>query len=128
MRNFLLFLFSFTFLTACAKYDEEVLPVVGVYEAHVLGLTGPVSISVSIDHGEEIFIEAPFDGFEWIVVEANVNDKEAFDKEIKIRRQWVGGDVEIWGNGIYYDHTIQLDYTMRFGNAEYDYTLIGTKF
>lgn len=128
MTKYLLLLVSVLAFASCDRYDDEILPVIGVYEAHIVGITGPESISISIDHGDHIFIEAPFDGFEWIVVEADIENKHEYEKDIDIDRQNVGPNTEIWGNGIFFEGTIQLDYTMRFGDEEYDFTLIGTKY
>lgn len=115
------------FLTSCERYDDEVLPVIGVYEANVVGVSGPFSVSISVDHGDNIRIDAPWDGENWAVLDADVDNEFEFEKRIKIFDQEIGDGVRIWGDGIFFDYTIQLDYTIRIDGVKYNYTLVGTK-
>ncbi len=114
-------------LTSCEKYQEPILPVVGVYEANVVGVGGPFSISISVDFGDNILIDAPWDGEYWNVVEAEVRDEFEFEKRIRIFDQVLADGTRIYGEGIFFDYTIQLDYTVRYGGERYDYTIVGTK-
>jgi hypothetical protein len=115
------------FLVSCEKYQDEVLPVVGVYEANVLGVGGPFSISISVDYGDNLLIEAPWDGEVWDLVEANLQNEFDFKKFIRIRDQRLADGVRIWGEGVFYDYTIQLDYTIRIEGVSEHYTIVGTK-
>jgi len=63
------------------KYNEDVFLVAGIYEANVVGVSGPFLISVLVDHGNDILIDAPFDGEYWYVVEAHINNEEEIIKE-----------------------------------------------
>lgn len=114
-------------ITSCEKYQEEILPVVGVYEANVVGVSGPFSISISVDYGNNIYIDAPWDGEIWTVVDAEVRDEFDYQKRIKIFDQHLDDGTRIWGDGFFYDYTIQLDYTIRMNGVNYDYTIVGTK-
>lgn len=114
-------------LTSCEKYQEEILPIVGVYEANVIGLAGPFSISIAVDYGDNIQIDAPWDGENWIVVDAEVRNEFDFQKRIKIFDQNLEDGTRIWGEGVFQDYSLQLDYTIRIDRVEYDYTIVGTK-
>jgi hypothetical protein len=127
IRN-ILCLSTFLLFFSCDTLDQDVIPIVGVYESHVQGLAGPFSMSVSADRGDNILIEAPFDGFEWIVIEADVDNQQEDFKEIKIFDQEVGNGVFIEGEGFFFDGTMQLDYSIDFGNDRLDFRLIGSKF
>ncbi len=122
-----IFIMISLFLVSCEKYQDEVLPVVGVYEANVLGVAGPFSLSVSVDYGDNLRIEAPWDGEVWDIVEANLQNEADFKKFINIRDQRLDEGVRIWGEGVFYDYTIQLDYTIRIDGVSEHYTIVGTK-
>jgi len=121
----LFLLFSFT---ACDNFDEEVLPLVGTYEAHVQGISGPFSMNISADRRDDVFIEAPFDGFEWVLIEADIDDQEDALKDIDIDRQEIGNGITIRGDGFYLDGSFQLEYTIDFNGEEQDFIMVGSKF
>jgi hypothetical protein len=124
-----LILFSLALLIiSCERYQEQVLPVVGVYEANIVGVNGPFSISVSADFGNNVLIDAPFDGENWSVIEARVRDDWEIEKEIIIRDQRIDDGVRIRGRGIFFDYSLQLDYTITVDGVRENYTLVGTKF
>ncbi|WP_235297865.1 hypothetical protein [Portibacter marinus] len=114
-------------IISCEKYDEEILPVVGVYEANVVGVSGPFSISVSSDRGNRILIDAPWDGENWAVLEARIRNEHEWDKDIVIREQWLADGVTLVGEGIFFDYSIQLDYIIWIDNIRHDFTIVGTK-
>ena len=128
MKRAILFLFLIPFIPSCTeKYLEEVLTVAGNYDANIVGVSGPHLISVSIDHGTKIFIDAPFDGEFWDIIEAKVKNELDEIKDIKIPDQEIYQDVYIEGSGIYFDYTIQLDYTLEVDGTKYNYSIVGSK-
>ncbi len=118
---------SMTFLSCEDDFNDHIIEVLGVYDANVVGLTPIFDMSVSSIQGDDIAIEALFDGEVWSVVEADIDGVENFVKDIDIRRQVLGPGVEIWGDGFYSDRTIQLNYTMKFGSELFDFVIIGSK-
>ena len=115
------------FIISCEKYDEDVLPVIGVYEANIVGEGGPFSISVSSDFGNNILIDAPWDGENWFVAEARVTNEFDFEKDLRVKNQEIENGVRLSGDGIFFDYSIQLDYTIRIDGVRHDFTLVGTK-
>ncbi|NNF36366.1 MAG: hypothetical protein HKN68_19845 [Saprospiraceae bacterium] len=128
MKKILLVLLVAGIFTACEQYDEDVLEMTGIYEGNVVGVTGPHTMSVSYDRGDEIVIEAPFDGFVWTQVFADVDDQEDSVKDINIYEQEIGPGVFIWGNGSYFQGTLQLDYTIDFGRELVDFRILASQF
>lgn len=130
MKNYIyaLTIFSSLFLLACEPYDEDILPIVGTYEASILGVTGPFSMAISTTGGDDIRIDALFDGFDYFLVDADIDDKEEFRKEIDIDYQEIAPNVFIEGRGVYFDYSIQLDYTIEDPTGVYDLTLVGSQF
>ena len=63
---FLLSIFVLS-ISSCEKYDECSIPVVGVYEAYIVGVAGPFEITISIDYGDNIEIDAPWLEDNWFV-------------------------------------------------------------
>lgn len=120
-------LLTISTIFACQDINENVIPLVGTYEGHVMSIAGPFSFNVAYDTGDDLIIEAPFDGIEWLSIYVDIDDEEQDLKFIDIPSQNLGPDIEIWGDGFYFEESIQLEYTIRFGNFEEDYTLIGTK-
>jgi hypothetical protein len=129
MKKIYFILFGIFFLFSCEKIDEDVVEITGIYQANIQGVSGPHTISVAYDRGDEIVIEAPFDGFEWIYIYADVDNQEDFIKNIDIYQQEIGPGIFIWGEGYYNDGTIQLDYTIEFNPFEiYDFRLVGSRY
>lgn len=130
MKSYLLtvsLLLMVFFFSSCEKYREDILPLAGVYEANVVGVSGPFSVSISVDYGNNVLIDAPWDGEIWSVIEAHIRNEGLYRKIIRISAQNIGDGVRIWGEGIWYDYTFQLEYTIRIDGINYDYTLIGSK-
>lgn len=128
MKKVLLVFLVAGFFTACEQYNEDVLEMTGIYEGNVVGVSGPHTISVSYDRGDDIVIEAPFDGFVWTQVYADVDDQEDNVKDINIYEQEIGPGVFIWGDGSYFQGTLQLDYTIDFGRELVDFRLLASQF
>ncbi len=114
-------------MSSCQDIDDEILPIVGIYEANVVKLAGPFSLSISALGDNNVQIEAPFDGDVWSVVQANIDYQSQSKWDININRQSLAPGIELWGNGFFFDGTIQLNYTISFYGDAYDYKLIGSK-
>lgn len=125
--NFYILLLPIALLSSCDVIDERIYPVVGVYRAHVLGVAGPFDLIVSTDRGDNILIEAPFDGFEWFIVRADIDNQDKSVMEIDIPAQDVGGGIRISGDGFYHDGTVELSYTVDYGGGKERFKLIGTR-
>jgi hypothetical protein len=123
----MLSIFSLSIVGCEEPFDDAVTEVLGIYDANVVGVSPLFDLSVSLVHGDNIRIEALFDGDVWSVVDADLNRLDQFVKDIDIYNQSLGGGVYIKGEGFYSNGTIQLDYTMQFGNEFYDFTIIGSK-
>ncbi len=129
---FSILIISSTFFS-CEKYSDCVLPVAGLYEAQIVGITGPFTMGVSIDYNDNINIDAQWLKDQWYVADADTdgcadyyNDNYETMK-IHIRSQNMGNGKTISGEGYYYDFSLQIDYTITEGNNKYHYTLIATK-
>lgn len=125
---------KFTFVSAvfllfvsCTKPSEEILPLVGVYRAHILGVAGPFDLIISTDRSNNIFIEAPFDGAEWYIVKAKVSNTEREIKDIKISSQDLDCCTSVSGSGFHLDRTIELNFTLRKDGVKSNFKLVGTK-
>jgi hypothetical protein len=127
---FLTFILGSILLLSSCHIDpnDEVLPIIGVYDGHITGLSGPFSMSVSANGGDDILIDAPLDGFDYFVIEADTDDEGDAFIDLDIDRQFIDDISEIWGDGFYFDGTLQLDYTIRSGNTQYDFQLVATKY
>lgn len=121
-------IFSSIFLFSCEEYDQDILPIVGSYEANIIGITGPFNMAISTTGGDNIRIDAPFDGFDYYLVDADIDDEEELRKEIDIDYQEIAPNVFIEGRGVYFDNSIQLDYTIEDPTGVYDLTLVGSQF
>lgn len=127
MKKYVLILLGFVCLYSCDPYDEDVLPLVGIYDGNVQGYAGYFTISVSIDRGDHILIDAPWDSEWFYVLEAEVCNEADFEKEIHIPFQSIGPGIEIEGSGVYFDRTLQIDYELIIEGWSDHYTMIGSK-
>jgi len=116
-----------TFHFSCEVYDEDVVELIGTYEGHITGLSGPFSFNISYGANDELFVEAPLNGFDWSIVSIDIDQEEQQVKNINVSNQSLESDSEIWGDGFYVDKSMQIDYIIRSGNLENAYTLVGTK-
>lgn len=129
MKNlFLLSVLALFILTSCEKYGEEVMPIVGLYEANITGVAGPFTMSIAADYGDKIIIEAPWLDDNWTLIDADVDDEGYYRMEINIPRQNIGDGLKIFGEGIFQDYSLQIDYTIEDGYDLYHYTLVGSKY
>ena len=116
-------------ISSCEKYDDCVLPIVGVYEAHIVGVSGPFDLVISESHGDKIKIDAPWLENTWSVLDANIDGcfEDDVKMDIDIPTQTFDEYRDIGGKGFYSDYTIQIDYTIYDGDDRYEYTIVGTK-
>jgi hypothetical protein len=127
MKHIAFTLFLGVLLTSCEKYDENVLPVVGTYVAHVVGGEGDFTMSINIDYGRNLTIDAPWDDYFWYAAHAKLRHEEDWDKEIRIPHQTLDAGVQLQGEGVFFDYSIQLDYTIWIDGHAYHYTIVGSK-
>lgn len=117
------------FASSCEiEPDQEVLPVLGVYDGHIIGLAGPFSMSIAASGGDDITIDALFDGIDYFVIEADTDCDNEDYIDIDINSQFIDDVSEIYGDGFYFDGTIQLDYSIRVRDMVYNYQLIASKY
>ena len=115
-------------LTSCMDIDDEILPVVGVYRAHVVGVSGPFDLVVSTDSGDDILIDSKLDGYEWYVAKADIDNQDKSVMDIDIFNQNIAPGTFIKGEGFFRDNTIELRYSIDFGNGEIvNFKLVATK-
>jgi len=124
LSAFCVFLFS-----ACNDdpFNEDVYPLIGVYDANIVGVSGPFVISVTAAGGDDINIDAPWDGENWDVIETDVDNSFEYEIELDIRNRDYLEEGEIDGVGVFVDYTIQFDYSIKVDGEREDYTLIATK-
>lgn len=126
MKYYLILSLALLFCS-CEKYDSDTFEIAGVYEASIVGINGAFNMPISIEYGDDIIIEAPFDGTVWDIVYADVDCNDCEVKDIDIEYQELENGVFISGTGAYSYGTIQLDYEMSIFDEEFYFTLIGTK-
>lgn len=121
----------FTLLTSLTLFscqvDEEIIPLVGIYRAHVLGVAGPFDLIISTHQNDNVLIEAPFDGINWAIIEADIDDKDLTVKDIDILSQQIYTTTTIKGDGFYSGNTLELEYCIKEGNDCLTYKIVATK-
>jgi hypothetical protein len=115
-------------MTSCTDINERVIPSLGIYRAHVVGLAGPFDLIISADGNDNITIEAPFDGQYWSVVSADLDNIERRDVDVDINRQEINPYITMSGDGFISDRTIQLDYVIDFDGYKEKFRIVGTKY
>lgn len=115
-------------MVSCLEYDEAVLPMIGTYESNIVNVDGPFIISVTADYGDNVWIEAPFDGEFWTTIYADIDNEDEEVKNIDIDFQEISPGEFISGSGIYFQNSIQLDYIISYRDVDFEYTLVGSKF
>ena len=119
--------------TSCEKYSDCTLPLAGLYEAQIAGVSGPFTMGVSIDHGKRINIDAQWLLDTWYLADANTegcadyNSVDYGKVTINISEQKMDDGKRISGKGYYYEFVMQIDYTITEGSNKYNYTLIASK-
>ena len=128
MKRTLLFatLVSLVF-TSCFVIDENILPVVGIYRAHIVGVAGPFDLIISTDRRDDVIIEAPFDGDYWYTLKADIDDQTKRIIDIDIHSQQIDQGIMIKGDGFFVNGTLELRYTMKFGSETVNFKLVATK-
>ena len=114
-------------LSSCTQPDEAILPMVGIYRAHILGVAGSFDLIISTDRNTNIYIEAPFDGNEWFLIKARVSNEEEYIKNINISNQDLDCCLKISGKGFFLDGTIEINYTLNDNGRKSNFKIIGTK-
>ena len=127
MKRLLLFPMLLTLLSGCYDIDENILPVVGIYRAHIVGVAGPFDLVISTAGGDDVIIEAPFDGDFWYTIRADIDNQDERIMDMMINNQQVDRDVRIRGKGFFVNNTIELRYSMDFGNETVNFKIVGTK-
>ena len=127
MKNYLLFFLLSISIMSCERYDEELIPLAGVYEGVLVGDGAIFTMSISVDRND-IILDAPFDGFEFAILESNVRneDQEVFD--LDFCNQEIYPDVFICGEGFYSYGDLQLNYELDFGFGVQEFILVATKY
>lgn len=126
-RVLLLLCFSSLLFSACSDVDEDILPLVGIYRAHVVGVAGPFDLIISTDRGDNVIIEAPFDGFEWFIISADIDNQTERTVDIDISNQEIAPFTNIKGDGFFRDGTIELRYAIKQNGQWVNFKLVGTK-
>ncbi len=114
-------------LFSCQEYDEDVVPLVGTYEAQVVAVSESFTMAISYDANDDIFIDALFNGIDWGTISADIDNEEDDLKRIDIREQALGNAAFIEGEGFFLDNSIQLDYTISYPSEDIEYTLVASK-
>jgi hypothetical protein len=128
MRNILLISFISIFtLSSCDEIDNAVLPILGTYRAKINADNRPFVMTVYGDRNDDIEIEAPFDGDVWSLVKVDIDNPYDIKWDLDIHRQSISPGIEIWGDGFFFDGTIQLDYTISFDGDKYKYRIIASR-
>ena len=127
-RALLFSIFLGPMLTSCMDIDKDVLPVVGIYRAHVVGVSGPFDLIVSTDRGDDVILESKFDGFDWYTLKADLDNATERVIDIDINNQNISQGTFVKGEGFFRDGTIELRYTIDFGDGDkVNFKLVGAK-
>lgn len=129
MSRFLpiLLLISVAF-TSCQRIDEDILPLVGIYRAHIIGVAGPFDLIIGTDRGDDVIIEAPFDGSDWYTVVADIDNQDKSIMDINIHNQDISSGVKMKGNGFFQNGTLEIKYNITVSGVKTQYTIVGTKY
>lgn len=127
MRTILFFISVVFLALSCTKPDEAVLPLVGIYRTHILGVAGPFDMVVSTDRGSRMFIDAPFDGSDWYVIRINVHNAEDEIKEIRIPDQTIDCCTSISGKGFYLNGSAEINYTLNRDGRKQNFKMVGAQ-
>ncbi|MBK8347566.1 MAG: hypothetical protein IPL08_08025 [Saprospiraceae bacterium] len=127
IRLLLFTILSATVLSSCYDIDEAILPVVGIYRAHVVGVAGPFDLIISTNGGDNVIIEAPFDGIDWYTVKADIDNQHERTMDIRVGNQEIAPFTKMKGTGFFRDGTIELRYSINFDGEWIDFKLVGTK-
>ena len=133
MKKLFVLLVLTSFLLSCSDYNECTESMSGLYDAQIIGVTGPFTLAVSIDNSDNISIDANWYTDLWVVVEAdtdgcaNYNADDYGEVDININSQNIADEITISGYGFYYDYSLQLDYKINDHGDVRHFTLVATK-
>lgn len=122
-----LFILSIITLVSCQEFNDGLVEMVGIYDGRLVGENQIFDVVISIDGGDDLRIEAPFDGE---IIDLAIVDVDCVDcdvKELNINEQYLANDVSIVGNGFYSFGAIQLDYTMYIFGDTYEFSLVADR-
>jgi hypothetical protein len=114
-------------ISSCQSIDDEILPAVGIYRAHVLGVAGPFDLIISTDHDDDVIIEALFDGDEYFTVNADLDIISDIKMEINIKNQQIAVGKYLSGTGFILNGTMNIRYTLDCDGKKINYKIVGTK-
>lgn len=126
MKYALLFLTTILF-SSCSTIDEDVIPYVGIYRGHIVGVSGPFDVIVSTDRGDNILIEAPFDGDIWDVITADIDHPNDPIVDVQIDRQSLDSQTQIQGEGFFSGPVLELRYSINFRGDVRHFKLVASK-
>jgi hypothetical protein len=109
----------------CELYDERVLPVVGIYEGQVAGVSAPFRFNISAKAGDKLLVDAPLDGEIWNVTTIEIDNKDEPRMRVIIHNQTLEEGVTVRGSGFYLNGTLQLNYTINGFGERRNYKLVG---
>ncbi|HMP31801.1 MAG TPA: hypothetical protein PKD85_19520 [Saprospiraceae bacterium] len=126
MKKSLLFVFCLSiFAMSCELYDERVLPIVGIYQGQVVGVSPPFKFNISAKSGDRLLLDAPLDGDIWDVITLDIDNKDNPRMRVTIPTQTLEEGVSVKGSGFYLDGTIQLNYTINVYGERRSFKLVG---
>src|SRR5690606_34143091 len=126
MRTVLFSLFISLVISSCT-IDEKIIPIVGIYRAHVIGVAGPFDLVVSTHRGDNLLFEAPFDGVHYAIIEVDIDHPEKTVADIDILKQSIYSDETIRGDGFFSHNTIEIEYCIKYNGKCENYKLIASK-
>lgn len=133
MKNIIVLLTLGLILNSCTDYNTCTQSMAGLYDAQIIGISGPFTLAVSVDNSDNIFIDANWYDDIWDVVEADTDGCADYNSDnfgevnIHIDSQNLSDNIRISGNGFYYEYTLQLDYKIIENDQIHHYTLIASK-
>lgn len=112
---------------SCSGIDEEILPAVGIYRSHVVGVAGPFDLIVSTDRNDNIVVEALFDGIEYYTIIADLDIESNNKMDVNINDQQIAAGKHLSGSGFILNGTLEIRYTLECDGRNTKYKIVGTK-
>lgn len=118
------------FLASCTEYnyDSKAIAVAGSYDGYVQNGYYTFNVDVTMDGNDDVLIEAMFDDYDWDFIRADLDDRGDGSIDFDIPRQDVYGGARLWGDGIWVDGYLQLDYSINWGYETIRYRLIADQY
>lgn len=118
-----------TLLTSCHDdYYNIALDVAGEYDAHVINGDYDFDLTVALDRSDDVIIEALFDDYDWQIVGADLHERGDGSIDFDIPTQQVYGGATLWGDGIFDNGYLQLDYKIDWGYETIRYKISANKY